>query len=656
MNFYELYINDVRCDIQPDEVVLEYQSPIFAELDTIQSNRSYNIKMSLHSSKNRKALLLAERVDMNSRAPYSKLSAQLYNNGACPVFTRGFATITGIEDTASITLTWGNVDNFQPLFDKKLSDLGPTLYQMGRGSIPWNAQSTLVSRPAESSGMPPLGFYAIDYGMGIENMKYVHPSVAVHAVLSAIEQANDITIEDKGRLVLNDRSGEMLYLPLTEKYGDENNEALLTYYALLQRQGMFQFRSYCKDQGNVSQTILTSKGEGNYDVIDVSEVTTMRLEMNNYTGIYPYVEYKNIYDNPVANNADSLRLIIWGSSAPNLDNATMLLEIPSIHCTVGRDYTMWLLPRKNAEIEVAEFDYVLLQVQIIGTKTPGELDGDVSDYHFDGGIALYGEWEKKLLYPSFKPFPVAPNLPDMSQGDFIQMLMLMHGLFAYSDNSKPNIIRLMSPDEFYKNIDAGNYLDWSRKVLLNEQRDTSRPDASEFRIGDYAQKNILDYDNDEGIRIKTEGTIEINDINLEHENEYRVPLSASDNVLNQMVEDYIAKIPLYEIDGENVNENSVSNRIVGVRILNDTIHVGGYFHSGMRFGGKNGIISRHYNTMHKLLNNLRIITVRLKLTALDLYNLNYSVPVFLDQFGQYFAVYQVKTSYNRICTCKLIKL
>ena len=46
MTTYELYINDILCDLSSDEVVtLLYQSPIFSSLDSIQSNRSYNVAL-----------------------------------------------------------------------------------------------------------------------------------------------------------------------------------------------------------------------------------------------------------------------------------------------------------------------------------------------------------------------------------------------------------------------------------------------------------------------------------------------------------------------------------------------------------------------------------------------------------------------------------
>ena len=142
MTYYELYINDILCDLSSDNYIsLVYQSPIFSGLDIIQSNRSYNIDLPL-TPKNRKAIGYAERTDIYTDAPYVKLPARLYQEGV-PLFTSGYAVITEISDVISVVLTWGNVDNFQPLFDANLRDLAQTLYSMNIGSIPWKRIGTL---------------------------------------------------------------------------------------------------------------------------------------------------------------------------------------------------------------------------------------------------------------------------------------------------------------------------------------------------------------------------------------------------------------------------------------------------------------------------------------------------------------------------------
>lgn len=123
MTYYELYINDILCDLSSDNYIsLVYQSPIFSGLDIIQSNRSYNIDLPL-TLKNRKAIGYAERTDIYTDAPYVKLPARLYQEGV-PLFTSGYAVITEISDVISVVLTWGNVDNFQSLFGCKFARPG----------------------------------------------------------------------------------------------------------------------------------------------------------------------------------------------------------------------------------------------------------------------------------------------------------------------------------------------------------------------------------------------------------------------------------------------------------------------------------------------------------------------------------------------------
>ena len=76
----------------------------------------------------------------------------------------------------------------------------------------------------------------------------------------------------------------------------------------------------------------------------------------------------------------------------------------------------------------------------------------------------------------------------------------------------------------------------------------------------------------------------------------------------------------------------------------------------MKFGGENGIVKTRYASYQKVVDRLRIITIRAKLTALDLYNLDYTKPVYIAQFGHIFAIYSVETGEDGICDCQLLKL
>lgn len=76
----------------------------------------------------------------------------------------------------------------------------------------------------------------------------------------------------------------------------------------------------------------------------------------------------------------------------------------------------------------------------------------------------------------------------------------------------------------------------------------------------------------------------------------------------------------------------------------------------MRFGGENGIVAKKYNGYQKAVDKLRLITVKAKLTAIDLHNLDYTKPIYIGQFGQTYGLYSVETGENGICECQLIQL
>lgn len=304
-----------------------------------------------------------------------------------------------------------------------------------------------------------------------------------------------------------------------------------------------------------------------------------------------------------------------------------------------------------------------------------------------------------LQFPS--PFPIAENLPDWTHAEFLSALMTMAGLFAYPDNSDNNTIHMMSPDQFYHSTGSIDYdyrivdsedgrtpntqadrrivdsrlsgvQDWSRKVLLNDQGEIWRPEGTEFTMGDYAQTNTLDYDNDEDAEmLNTQGIISIDNENIERENELvSLDFSASANRFYNNPDSIhdkatLAVVPCYDVkkdkDGNttDVTYNEPSARIL---TLTDRTSDGiarfwyGEFPRTMYFGGAEGIVAKRYAAYQRILKKFRMITVYAKLSVADICNLDYTQRVYLDVYGCYFAIYSVTTGEEGICECKLIKL
>lgn len=673
----ELYINGQLCDLE-DTPSLIFQSPVFNDLDVIQSNRSAEINLPL-TPRNRKAFGLIDRIDiLDDSAVYGKHSAAYYLGGF-PVFTRGYAMVTDVTDTINITLVWGNIDNFQPLFDASLRDLREQIIEVaGADYVEWNENTKYVD-PDETTL---AGFIQIDFGAG-RNINYSHPSVQVSAILDAIQKYHGITIENITRLSQTSDKHPMI-VPLVSKnsgpdswYSDRFEASSAHYGNSGSSNTALKFREIVSDK----RSILTDQ---NY-AIDVSSTKTIDVSIISYSSAVFFPGMRAASASPT--------LKLRGDSGNG--TSEVLLSVEGIDTGSGIRFGVKPDLFNNVEVNVEDYDtvrWILSNAVTIDATTSDEFTVAakfIITPHFDD-----------IQFPS--PFPIAENLPDMTHAEFLSALMTMAGLFAYPDSSDSNTIRMMSPDKFYNSTDTIDYdyrivgsgdnrtpntqtdrrivdshldatiQDWSRKVILNDRGEIWRPEGTEFTMGDYAQTNTLDYDNDEDAEmLNTQGIISIDNENIERENELvSLDFSASANRAgwNTDHSDWpFAFVPCYEeqtVNGaKEVNYSAPSARILAD--VNTTIEDGngtvgryrhGLFPRTMYFGGSEGIVAKRYADYQRILKKFRMITVYVKLTVADICNLDYTRRVYLDVYGCYFAIYSVTTGEDGICECKLIKL
>lgn len=673
----ELYINGQLCDLE-DTPSLIFQSPVFNDLDVIQSNRSAEINLPL-TPRNRKAFGLIDRIDiLDDSAAYRKHSAAYYLGGF-PIFTRGYAMVTDVTDTINITLVWGNIDNFQPLFDASLHDLREQIIEVaGADYVEWNENTKYVD-PDETTL---AGFIQIDFGAG-RNINYSHPSVQVSAILDAIQKYHGITIENITRLSQTSDKHPMI-VPLVSKnsgpdswYSDRFEASSAHYGNSGSSNTALKFREIVSDK----RSILIDQ---NY-AIDVSSTKTIDVSIISYSSAVFFPGMRAASASPT--------LKLRGDSGNG--TSEVLLSVEGIDTGSGIRFGVKPDLFNNVEVNVEDYDtvrWILSNAVTIDATTSDEFTVTakfIITPHFDD-----------IQFPS--PFPIAENLPDMTHAEFLSALMTMAGLFAYPDSSDSNTIRMMSPDQFYNSTDTIDYdyrivdsgdnrtpntqtgrrivnshldatiQDWSRKVILNDRGEIWRPEGTESTMGDYAQTNTLDYDNDEDAEmLNTQGIISIDNENIERENELvSLDFSASTNRAgwNTDHSDWtFAFVPCYEeqiVNGaKEVNYSAPSARILAD--VNTTIEDGngtvgryrhGLFPRTMYFGGSEGIVAKRYADYQRILKKFRMITVYVKLTVADICNLDYTRRVYLDVYGCYFAIYSVTTGEDGICECKLIKL
>lgn len=708
----ELYINGQLCDLE-DTPSLIFQSPVFNDLDVIQSNRSAEINLPL-TPRNRKAFGLIDRIDiLDDSAAYRKHSAAYYLGGF-PIFTRGYAMVTDVTDTINITLVWGNIDNFQPLFDASLRDLREQIIEVaGADYVEWNENTEYLKTGAT---IPPqvAGFFAVDFGAALIEYakdssgnwavpaegrpfwKYTHPSIPVIKVLEAIERYHGIVIANKAALS-RASYGRDFILPLVSKnagpdswYSDrfEASSGYFTnsddgYYPLF-----FDEENATWDKRGIGIKVKIDSPASD-DIVFYKEFYIANTKVVDVS-ILSYDGKPIIFNGHRRDATKPVTLRLAGRKTD--DTEQVLLEVSDI----GKfgDITRFSLSDifDKKEVNVEEYNVVWWSLENFvtngGNKTyvPARF---IITPHFDD-----------ISFPS--PFPIAENLPDMTHAEFLSALMTMAGLFAYPDSSDNNTIRMMSPDQFYNSTETIDYdyrivdsgddrtpntqtdrrivdshldatiQDWSRKVILNDRGEIWRPEGTEFTMGDYAQTNTLDYDNDEDAEmLNTQGIISIDNENIERENELvSLDFSASTNRSYNNPDSIhdtttFAVVPCYDVkkdkDGNttDVTYNKPSARILTLtdRTSDGIAHFWyGEFPRTMYFGGSEGIVAQRYAAYQRILKKFRMITVYVKLTVADICNLDYTRRVYLDVYGCYFAIYSVTTGEDGICECKLIKL
>ena len=647
---YELYINDVLCDLTQDETLtLVYQSPIFSELDIIQSNRSYNISLPM-TENNMRAIEHSQRTDVDSTAPYKRLPARLYQDGVA-LFDSGVAVITSIADTIDVTLTWGNVDNFQTLFDADMSDLADTLYNMGLGNIAWNKDIKRVTPPNHAD----LGYFYVDFGMGVRTFpECLHPCIGLDRVIEAIEKYNGIKIANKSRLYGHGDYPDLVPL-VSENCDEKSNEAEAAIIQpgidILGYSVFYHFNFYAAARMQDPHSISEDYGFTYRHVwYDVSSNDKAVVKINAPIGDYFVIEMGQ-YLSPSA--PDKITLKVLCTTKVSVWYGFEEVFTADSYTKIGDSYYFNPI---NETFDVSKYKRLMIGISLPDGYCTHFVTADVRPNVI---VSVHLDWSD-LVCPTL--FPVAPNLPDMSQGDFISALLAREGLFAYADLEEPDTIRLMSADDIVAKLNKSDFVDWSDKVILNDSRRVDMPNGSEFEIADYAQKNTLDYENDDDVKAKTEGVITIENEKLERENEaVSLPFSASDNTSGNGIECAIIRMFSISESRDRIDYTEPSPRILTQNEYtpessDKTGEYVGIFTREQYFGGEQGIVATKYKTLQDILRRFRMITVNARLSPVDLRQLDYTRPVYIAQFGSMFAIYSIETGENNISECKLIQL
>ena len=204
---------------------------------------------------------------------------------------------------------------------------------------------------------------------------------------------------------------------------------------------------------------------GDYKLqITIKNVGGMPLDTRRKLCLYAIVNRKN---------GTGVTQTIWDDDFPNANQTV----------APGQDYTI--------EVDVPELNmgsYIGWEVQIYGggritpvyNLTNIEVTAQVSLVHEDAapGIGSTFDYARATGFKSYKELVQT----------FIQLFGVLVDVVQAPNVSQEGIvgtIRMHTFEELYRRRDAGQYVDWSRKLVLNEERNVG------FSLANYAQRNII---------------------------------------------------------------------------------------------------------------------------------------------------------------------
>lgn len=603
----ELYINNTKADLNKTDITLSYKSNLLTDISKIVSNSSYTIRLP-KTAKNLALIECSHLPSSTSRYPYLKHKGTLLRNGI-EIIKDANVVLLETGEFIEIALTWGNVTNFASIVNdgKKLTDIAHGTVE----SVDW----VVWENWGENSERFPL----IDYGFNSDDPNvWYHPVVTVKWILDKIQEQSGVTFNfpsDKLTVI------NKMIIPLLTR--NDSEELYSKYPINLVGTGIG------RDNRVVNYFGLNINFNGDDTQRKYGE--TVDYQQQNST----VKAYRISYDSDKSHIKGTV-MTVFRSTTISIDYLTVELWIDRTSIATFRPISyqvnnnLWTV---GFNIDCT-FNMSTGQIISLGLLSGRGYFSSASDAGSNTNLNLTLSARGEISFG--EKFPLVPNLPDIKQIDFIKAVASMVGLFALPDGE--NGIKFIPFDNLSAN--KSKAVDWTNRVIMAYNSVTPR--NLQYTLDNIAQNNWFRYKEDDNVMGNYDGNIQVDDATIEYERDaITLPFSACDT------KGGIAYIPLYSFNEKGESQyNKANPRIL---LLDGTK---GIF-KGLEW---TTLIANNYQTYKGLINDAKVVTEYIRLSSIELRDLEMDVPVYLAQYGCYLAIIEIKTKENDICECKLLKL
>lgn len=236
-------------------------------------------------------------------------------------------------------------------------------------------------------------------------------------------------------------------------------------------------------------------------------------------------------------------------------------------------------------------------------------------------------------------FPIGINLPEIEVTSFIKFLSLVTGSFPRQLTNSTQVQFIMFSRVWRNKANAYN---WSGKLIPYDRQ--GAPRKSEYSVSDFMQHNRYKWKEDEETHGDYDADLAISNPTLDYEQDtWTLPFAATDG----------NRIPIRTLDSLGMKSGGeykgCKERIMTLRDDKEQ--------AALRFDiDLQNIFDTKYKQLVASIANAHVITERLNLSDLDILDFDETKPVYLAQYGAYFAVLEIKTTSSGYSEVTMIEL
>lgn len=602
---HELLINEQQVDLGDLNIVLEYTNNVAGDIGKINLSHSYTVKIP-KTARNAKILDNPGQPAHESGYIRRFLSARFYRNGIDLIGDAQAYILKTTPEAYEIALVWNTLEALQVLSqsDATINDLPdlPTLTWIGSNG----------RTPDYNGGMDGALFAWYESGLGAATYPNVnagtHPCIKLSRLITGIL----------------DNAGVPFVL-------SDGTQAKLANMVILAAPGHKPSRLQEAESGVVANSVYLRAAT-----------------INNKPGTMLYIMDKAYgWDAPNGETGDNdTHRVLINLQAPgsvDLSNCRFVVQGYTTGTGVNENVVQDSADLIEAYFQRNDEGWFMFfdeEINLSGWPKYGvfmDFSGSVSvDFtRYKPELPLYAanRVHDTINIEHDNRFPLAGNLPDIKQWDFVKACMAMFGLVPAI---KAGTLGLYTYDELMGSHEA---YDWTAKVDM-----TSRaPESVSYALNNWAQANLISFQKDAVLDVDPNAVIRVDDTTLsESRNLFELPWAAS----------RLSSAQHYRIK----DDGTLEDEDIAARVFKAALGSKGqmlYYDDSMR---GEGLIEAHYTPLQNAIRRPLTMSVNIRLHEIDLAQLDLTRPVYLGQYGRYYAILKIQTSETDLCKVELLQL